>query len=95
MPPLHRAPLVLVSLLAACMAGPFDAEQQDQAIVGGSLDTGDPEVALLYAGFGDAGGYICSGTLISPRVILTAALPYWSRSPVTSVRSDIAWRLRP
>ncbi len=39
-----------------------------QEIVGGTYDTGHPAVPLLQFS-----GWLCSGTLISPRVVLTAA----------------------
>lgn len=44
-----------------------DVAEDHRAIVGGVSDTGDPAVALL-----DLGDGICTGTLISPRVIVTA-----------------------
>ena len=45
---------------------------QNQPIVGGVLESGYPAVAHLSIGFAAEGGW-CTGTLISPRVILTAA----------------------
>jgi MYXO-CTERM domain-containing protein len=73
------ATLVLSCALAACAAEGdipgLDLEPDDQAaedigsghqgIIGGSEDSGDPAVVIV-------GGF-CTGTLISPRVVLTAA----------------------
>ncbi|MCI0635493.1 MAG: trypsin-like serine protease, partial [Actinobacteria bacterium] len=61
--------LALPLALAAC-APPGDAPRTrstDQPIVGGTVDTGDPAVVLL-----DLGGGLCTGTVISPHVVLTA-----------------------
>ena len=44
------------------------------AIVGGTPTTGYPAVALLYSEFSETdGAQLCTGTLITPRIILTAA----------------------
>ncbi len=60
-------------LLAAGCIDPSDDRGSEAApIVGGSVDTGDPAVAYLSIST-TAGGYACSGTLITPRVVLTAA----------------------
>jgi secreted trypsin-like serine protease len=70
--------LVLVLALAssACVA----AEQEDPtvgedsvAIVGGALTNLYQAVPAIYSEFADGTGSLCSGTLISPRVVLTAA----------------------
>lgn len=64
----------LVSLtlaLAGCLdedvvtGDPEEIGSTDQEIIGGATDTGDPAI-VMYSGF-------CTGTLISPRVVLTAA----------------------
>jgi V8-like Glu-specific endopeptidase len=58
-------------VVAGCATNPDLAERQS-AIVGGTVDRGDLDVPALYVV--EAGGeYICTGTLISPRVVLTAA----------------------
>jgi hypothetical protein len=62
-------PLLLVT---AC-EGPFVSSYESE-IVGGTIDTGDPAVAAVLIQMADGTTVaICSGTLISPRVILTAA----------------------
>ena len=53
-------------------AAPESYDSNRRQIVGGSNDTGHPAVAYLSLQFSD-GSYGCSGTLISPRVVLTAA----------------------
>jgi hypothetical protein len=59
-----RAALVLASL-AACAPATGTAAR---AIIGGSIDSGDPAVAYVVI----AGG-ACSGALVAPHVVLTAA----------------------
>lgn len=63
-----RASITLCALTAC--AEPFEEEAPElgtdrMEIIGGSVDTGDPAVVII-------GGF-CTGTLISPRVVLTAA----------------------
>jgi V8-like Glu-specific endopeptidase len=65
---MRRAPLAVVALLAACQA--TGTEQISQPVVGAEIDTGDPAVvALVFSN----NSVFCSGTLVSPKVILTAA----------------------
>jgi V8-like Glu-specific endopeptidase len=52
---------------AACSGGP-DLGRTGQPIVGGAADAGDPAVAYL-----ELAGGACSGALIAPTVVLTAA----------------------
>jgi uncharacterized protein (TIGR03382 family) len=45
----------------------------EQAIIGGTLDTGDPSVVMVIALPNDgSGGAICSGSVVSPHVVATA-----------------------
>lgn len=45
----------------------------DEPIIGGSVDTGDPAVALIvFQDPSNGESYVCTGTLISPTAILTA-----------------------
>ena len=62
---------VLVVLLVGC-SGSIDGSpsgETDAPIIGGVTDTADPAVVLLYANSGS----ICTATVISPTVLLTAA----------------------
>lgn len=65
-------------LLSACglPAEPRAADEAsavDQAIIGGEVDTGDPAVVALAVGGGGQFQEYCTGTLIAPKTILTAA----------------------
>jgi len=60
-------PVVLGLGIAACQdAAPVDTI--DQAVLGAELSTDDPAVVALTAN----GNVFCTGTLVSPRVVLTA-----------------------
>ncbi|MBI4509456.1 MAG: trypsin-like serine protease [Deltaproteobacteria bacterium] len=69
--------LVFALLLSACEPAPTFSSVDRTAplpIIGGSLDSGDPAVPLII--LQDTAGNmvgICTGTLITPRVVLTAA----------------------
>ena len=47
----------------------------EQSIIGGTTDSGDPCVVALFipAAIGSTSGSICTGTVIGPRTVLTAA----------------------
>lgn len=62
---------VLASLPVAALAGCQEAppvESRAQPVVGAELSTDDPAVVALTSG----GDIFCTGTLVSPRVVLTA-----------------------
>ena len=63
-------PAVLFSCLVACSGTSNSPEgiATEDALQGGTKDTGDPAVGLVWF----QGGGFCSGTLISPTVVLTA-----------------------
>ena len=65
-----RRLILLLPLLAACAPVPVGVAQQ--AIVGGTTDNGDPGVVLVIAQKG-AQGSLCTGEVVSPHVVLTAA----------------------
>jgi secreted trypsin-like serine protease len=59
--------------LAACVATP-PAGAVGQAIINGTVDDGDPNVVLSFAQVpGQSTGSLCTGEVISPHVVLTAA----------------------
>lgn len=53
--------------------GAESAEQQSQQIIGGTIATGDPAVVALVVGFGGRYSSYCTGSLIGPKTVLTAA----------------------
>jgi V8-like Glu-specific endopeptidase len=67
-----RRRLVTVTLLGicACQTAPEEIDTTTQAVVGAAIDTGDPAVVALT--FSDD-FIFCTGTLVSPRVVVTAA----------------------
>jgi len=69
----QRLVLVASSLLAACdLAGSSSTSSTAAPIIGGTVDPGDPAVAGVLISFGPD-LFLCSGSLIGPRVVLTAA----------------------
>jgi V8-like Glu-specific endopeptidase len=68
------APLALFSLLSGCIAGQAPVSEDDSAIIGGTTDTADSAVVLVFAQQpGSTSGSLCTGEVISPHVVLTAA----------------------
>src|SRR6185295_20195739 len=60
----------LVVLLGACAPDPsIDVDVHRAPIVNGMVDPGDPAVVALL----DGGRAFCTGTLVSPHVVVTAA----------------------
>src|SRR6266542_3041886 len=87
-----RFSALLLMLAAGCTGGyaPVDAIQQE--IIGGSLDTGDSAVVLLFQTIaGQQGGAICTGEVISPHVILTAAHCTGGEDPAEA--ASATWRV--
>ena len=62
---------LLVPLSAGCAGEGSPLGEDQQPIVNGQPDFGDPAVVFLSFS-SNQGGWSCSGTLISPRVVLTA-----------------------
>ena len=63
--------------LAACAPGASDVPLESaspgaDAIIGGTVDNGDPGVVLMMASDGNTGWW-CTGTVIATRLVLTAA----------------------
>lgn len=68
-----RAALALAALAAAACAVDAEPAAERGAIMYGDPAPDDDAVGLLYFAQSGAGWYMCTGTLISPRVVLTAA----------------------
>ncbi len=62
---------LLGPLSTGCSLEPDPVSEQQQDIVNGQLDYGDPAVVMLSFS-ANGGGWGCTGTLISPKVVLTA-----------------------
>ena len=68
--------MALVSLLtlAGCTGAAMEPAVVGEEIIGGTTDTTDSAVVLLYMTVpGQQGGALCTGEVISPHVVLTAA----------------------
>ncbi|MEO6950992.1 MAG: trypsin-like serine protease [Polyangia bacterium] len=65
--------LLPLLLLAGCTLPVAPVGAQQSAIIGGTTDTSDPSVVLVYAQTSSQGGAICSGEVVSPHMVLTAA----------------------
>jgi hypothetical protein len=80
-------PLATLLILAASACGDGSGEASSSSaapIIGGALDAGDPAVVALARVQGNQVTSLCSGTLVSPTVVLTAAhcvVPVSSGSP--------------
>src|SRR5947207_3146122 len=68
-----RRSTVFFFLLVGC--APLSSVDEQQApIIGGNNDTSDPGVVLVMAGTPNSNyGSICTGSVVSPHVVLTAA----------------------
>ena len=70
-----RAATLAALALVGCALDPVDSPalgRDELAIVDGEADTADPAVVALTTG----GQQFCTGTLVSPRVVVTAAADF-------------------
>lgn len=72
--------LALAVALAGLACGPTERPQTqepvkttEEAIIGGTLATGDPAVVAIAIRYGSGYESLCTGTLIAPKTVLTAA----------------------
>jgi len=71
---MKRSWIIPLILLAGCSAAPSPAGSVTQAIINGTVDDGDLNVVLVFAQVpGQSSGSLCTGEIISPHVVLTAA----------------------
>ncbi len=69
----HRLIVLAALALAACTGTPPPGQLQ-QSIINGTVDDGDPAVVLVFAQVpGQSTGSLCTGEVISPHVVMTAA----------------------
>jgi secreted trypsin-like serine protease len=69
-----RAGLASCLVLSGCLGAPAPVEDRQSAIIGGTLDTADPGVVLLFAQVpGAQSGSLCTAEIVSPHVVITAA----------------------
>ena len=68
-----RSKLVLLWMLCGCGAQAPRIGQFQSPIVGGTLDPADPSVVAVYAQTSATQGSICTGEVVSPHMVLTAA----------------------
>jgi V8-like Glu-specific endopeptidase len=70
---MRHAAVILALFASGCLRGaPVGVEEQP--IIGGTVDTGDPAVVVLYAQQpGANGGSLCTAEIVSAHVVLTAA----------------------
>ena len=70
-PSLAAAPALLASCALVAPERDLEVGRSDQALIGGEVSTADPAVVALLPG--GSSSPICTGTLVSPGVVLTAA----------------------
>lgn len=71
-------PLLSLACLVATACGPTDTVENETAaqreeIVGGTVANGDPAVVAIAIRYGPGYQSLCTGTLIAPKTVLTAA----------------------
>jgi secreted trypsin-like serine protease len=70
----HLLALLAVFSLTACVVGVDDEDTSEEDIIGGTVDNGDPSVVALFVHQpGQNQGSLCTASVISPTVLLTAA----------------------
>ena len=71
---MKRTWIIPLILLGACSSAPPPAASVAQPIINGDLDDGDSNVVLVFAQVpGQSSGSLCTGEIVSPHVVLTAA----------------------
>lgn len=85
--------LVLLLALAGCTGAAAGPDVIEEDIIGGTADTSDPAVVLLYMTVpGQSGGSLCTAEVISPHVVLSAAHCTGGENPAIT---NAVWRVYP
>jgi secreted trypsin-like serine protease len=79
----------LVGLALAGCAGEAELGSTRRAIVSGEVALEDQAVVAVYLGWDDGTDRLCTGTLVSPRVVLTAG--HCLRDADTATRFDVGF----
>jgi secreted trypsin-like serine protease len=81
--------LPLLCALPACIATAPEVSAVDEPIIGGTNDNADPAVVLIYmTTAGQSGAALCTGEIVSPHVVLTAAHCAGGENPATAASSN-------
>src|SRR5262249_30638633 len=87
----RRSALVLMLALGGCTGAGTATGMVGEDIIGGVNDTSDVGVVLLYiTAPGQQGGELCTGEVVSPHVVLTAAHCAGGEDPTVT---NASWRV--
>ena len=65
---------ILAAFSSACLIGGSAENSNDEDVIGGVVDPGDPSVVSIFAHLpGATAGSLCTGSVIAPSTVLTAA----------------------
>jgi secreted trypsin-like serine protease len=83
--------LAALVAVAGCAGGATAPGAIEDEIIGGMADDGDPAVVVLYMTIpGRQGGALCTGEIVSPHVVLTAAHCAGGEDPTVT---NATWRV--